>query len=234
MVASGREEDRIREVYAARAERGEAGRYRWDLPDVQLRRWSWHRALAWALAGAGGLEGRRVLDLGCGGGDWLAVLASWGMDPAGLVGIELLAERTVRARRAVPGAATILRASGYHLPLAADSMPLILASTVFSSILEAEARAALAAEIQRVLVPGGSAIIYDFRYDNPRNHEVRGFSQREVAACFPGCRLRWRRTTLAPPLARRLAPISMLAAQALEAWVPALRSHALYLLTKAA
>jgi hypothetical protein len=93
----------------------------------------------------------------------------------------------------------------------------VVQSTVFSSILDAAMRAAVAAEMARVLAPGGVILWNDFFVDNPRNRAVRGIRRREVAALFPGMDVELRRVTLAAPIARAVAPRSQLAASALEA-----------------
>jgi hypothetical protein len=64
----------------------------------------------------------------------------------------------------------------------------------------------------RVLAPGGAIAWYDFFVDNPRNAAVRGIGRSELVSLFPGFDLRLRRVTLAPPLARRLAPRAPLVA----------------------
>jgi len=66
--------------------------------------------------------------------------------------------------------------------------------------------------MQRVLKPGGMILSYDFRL-NPINPQTRGtsyFSIRpaEIKQLFPNCGYEFHRITLAPPIARRLVPIS--------------------------
>jgi hypothetical protein len=68
----------------------------------------------------------------------------------------------------------------------------------------------------RVLAPGGAILWYDFFVDNPSNPHVRGVRRREIEALFPGCRVSLRRATLAPPLARRIVPVSWNLAALLE------------------
>ena len=48
---------------------------------------------------------------------------------------------------------------------------------------------------------------YDFTYDNPSNPDVRGVPLRRVKQLFPAGRIKWKRVTLAPPLARRVVRI---------------------------
>ena len=60
----------------------------------------------------------------------------------------------------------------------------------------------------RVLKSGGSILWYDFFLSNPRNPDVQGIGRNEIFRLFPGCEVISRRLTLAPPLARFLAPRS--------------------------
>ena len=76
-------------------------------------------------------------------------------------------------------------------------------------------QAAMAAEMRRVLRPGGLIVWYDF-WTNPTNPQVRGIRPDEVRRLFPGCRCQFRRVTLAPPLARRLVRLSWTSALLLE------------------
>jgi ubiquinone/menaquinone biosynthesis C-methylase UbiE len=116
------------------------------------------------------------------------------------------------------------------LPFADGSFDLVSQFTVFSSILHAGVRRRAAAEMLRVLRPGGVALWYDFTV-NPTNRDTHGIGGDEVTRLFPGCRVRARRVTLAPPLGRLVAPRSWLLAELLEN-VPALRTHLLALIRK--
>ena len=81
------------------------------------------------------------------------------------------------------------------------------------------------------LKPGGAVLWYDFTVDNPRNPDVRGVPLARLRALFPQGRLRHRRVTLAPPLARavvRVHPALYRAANAL----PWLRTHVLAWIAK--
>ena len=82
----------------------------------------------------------------------------------------------------------------------------------------------VAAEMLRVVKPQGLILWYDFRYNNPRNSNVRGIGAAEIRGLFPGRQVELRKVTLAPPLARTLVPISWMAALALEK-IPLLRTH---------
>ena len=48
---------------------------------------------------------------------------------------------------------------------------------------------------------------YDF-WLNPTNPQTKGIRPAEIRQLFPGCRCSFQRITLAPPLARRIIPLS--------------------------
>jgi SAM-dependent methyltransferase len=177
-----------------------------------------------------GLGALRVLDFGCGAGWDLLELRALGADGARTVGLDLLAPRLRAARRLLPDAA-LVRAHGGRLPFSNDRFDLVLAFTVFSSILDEDQRRTAAGELRRVTRPGGVLMWYDLRVDNPGNPDVRRVPRRALADLFPDWTMRVRPVTLAPPLARRVAPRSWVAAQMLSVF-PLLRTHLLGWLRK--
>ncbi|HEX6533929.1 MAG TPA: class I SAM-dependent methyltransferase [Gemmatimonadaceae bacterium] len=206
-----REEERIRRAYAARGSgEGEVedARYSWLSAGHQLIAQGAERGLLRALARAGvrTLARSRVLEVGCGSGQWLRALVQWGARPEHVTGIDLQLGRLAEARSRCAGGVGLAAASGASLPFADGTFDAVLQSTVFTSILDPAVRRAVAGEMLRVLRPGGVVLWYDFLVDNPRNPDVRGVRRGEVRALFPGCRVELRRITLAPPLARALAP----------------------------
>ena len=176
------------------------------------------------------LGGRRVLDVGCGSGGILASYLALGAKPEHLVGVDLLPDRLAAARGAHP-ALTFREANAEALPFDAASFDLVILFTVLTSILDRTMAANVAAEVRRVLTPGGAVVWYDFRVDNPRNPHVRGVGRRRIAELFPGFRLRLRSTSVLPPLARRLGRATPWLYPTLAA-VPALRTHYTGLLVK--
>ena len=97
------------------------------------------------------------------------------------------------------------------------------AITLFSSLPTANMEDGVAREIGRVLRPGGWLIWYDLRRDNPWNPAVHGITRR-AASSFSGMEAELRSFTLAPPIARRLGPVTPVAYPLLHA-IPSLRSH---------
>lgn len=175
------------------------------------------------------LGAAEILDIGCGTGAELVRFVLRGARPAHCHGIDIDSGRVAEARRLHPGL-HVVNACVTQLPWADASFDLVSQFTTFSSILNSSARVAAAAEITRVLRPGGHLIWYDF-WLNPVNPRARGIRPREVRGLFPGFVGRFHRLTLAPPLARRIAPWSWMAAAVLQEFLP-LQTHYLGVLSK--
>lgn len=226
MTGRTRELRRLRDVYAGRRARGDEDRYAPYEPANLFRLQRLERDLARTLRDRGLLpwNDRSALDVGCGGGWWLRTLLRWGAPPERVAGVDALSD-AVRASRAVHPALRLTRASADLLPFPDGSFDLVSQFTVLSSILDGAMRRRVAAEMLRVLRPGGVALWYDFTV-NPTNRETRGIGARQAARLFAGCEISARRVTLAPPLARLVVPRSWLIAELLEG-VPLLRTHIL-------
>ena len=215
--AATRETERIRAAYDGRvARQTAAGLYSpanaAHLFAIQGRQ----RALLRRLRDEGlwPLADKDILELGCGSGNVLLELLGYEATPGRLHGVDLLAERAAAAHARLPHLA-LSAASGARLPYPDHSFDLVLQFTVFSSILDRTICYTVANEISRVVRPGGAILWYDF-WINPVNKQTRGIGPREVQGYFPGCRFTFDRITLAPPLARRLVPLSWSGALLLE------------------
>lgn len=97
------------------------------------------------------LEGRRVLDVGCGVGQYVRRLREL---PARAVGVDVERARVVAGGRAVPG---LLVADGEHLPFPDAAFDVVLLNEVIEHM--PDARAGLA-ECARVTVGGGHVVIF--------------------------------------------------------------------------
>ena len=174
--------------------------------------------------------GDRCLEIGYGKLGWLADLISWGLNETDLHGIELDEIRARQAQIALPNA-DLRVGNAASLPWENDSFKVVIASTVFSSILDSDVRKLIAGEIHRVLANGGVLLWYDLAVNNPRNPNVKGISATELKMLFPGFEADIKRVTLAPPIARLIAPRSLTLATLLSA-LPFLRTHLLAVLVK--
>jgi SAM-dependent methyltransferase len=168
----------------------------------------------------------RLAEVGCGDGSNLLQALQLGFEPALLTGLELLPERLQAARHRLPRGVVLIEGDATQVALPPASQHLVLAYTVFSSLLDAGFRQRLAQAMWRWLQPGGAVVAYDFTWDNPRNPDVRGVPPAEWRRLFPEGRFRSRRLTLAPPLARRAAALHPALARTLNL-LPPLRTHLL-------
>lgn len=211
--------DRVRTVYAERALRLE-GSTMSDRPnpgELHMAQ-SMERALLAMLSRKHmlPLKSREILDIGCGTGSLLLELLVDGADLGKLHGVDLLEERISRAHSLSPNL-DFRCADAQQLPYDSDRFDLVIQCTVFTSILDETMRQRIAREMIRVLrKPQGLIVWYDF-WVNPRNKETRGIRRAELRELFPDCALDIRSLTLAPPIVRRLAPVSWLSCDALEA-----------------
>ena len=176
------------------------------------------------------LTGRRVLEVGCGSGKVLASLLELGAQPENLYGMDLLPERIAEAQQHYPDL-SFQCANAEQLEFPETSFDLVLLFAVFSSILNEQMSCNVAYEVSRVLRPGGAVLWYDFRYDNPRNSNVRGMNKRDIETLFLDFHMRLHTITLLPLLARRLGRLTLVLYPALAS-VPPLRTHYLGLLVK--
>ena len=199
--------DAVRDRYARRARADE--RYRLTHPAALLALQERQRAMLalFARQGFGDLAQLRLLEVGSGGGGNLLELLQLGFLPEHLAGIELLPERHAAARARLPEAVQLVCGDASAEPVAAASRDIVLASTVFSSLLDDAFQQRLAAAMWRWLKPGGGVLWYDFTVDNPRNRDVRGVPPARIRALFPEAQVESRRVTLAPPLARAVCRV---------------------------
>ena len=149
----------------------------------------------------------RAVEVGCGTGANLLELLRLGFAPEHLTGLELLPARHAQARQVLPAATAVWLGDACEAPVPPGSQDLVLAFTVFSSLLDDGFQQRLAGAMWRWLKPGGAVLWYDFVVDNPRNPDVRGVPLARVQALFPQAALDARRVTLAPPLARAAARV---------------------------
>lgn len=167
-----------------------------------------------------GREGSTVIDLGCGAGELAGVGAQlarrW-------IGVDLRADAVAAATAAYPEV-EFIEASADAVPLESASADVVVARVLFSSLPSRQLERAVAAEIGRLLRPGGWVVWQDIRYSNPTNDAVHGLSEVAISGLFRGWERQLSTTGLLPPIARRLGPLTPVAYPLLAA-IPPLRSH---------
>jgi ubiquinone/menaquinone biosynthesis C-methylase UbiE len=163
------------------------------------------------------LHNKQILEIGCGSGYWLREFIQWGALPENIVGVDLLPARIADARHLCPAGVRLEVQNATALSFPDSRFDLAFQATAFTSMLDPNMRVGVAAEMLRTLKPNGCILWYDFFVRNPWNPDVRAVSRREIHRLFPGCRIRLRRVTLAPPLGRTLSRLSSAAYRIVEA-----------------
>ncbi len=168
----------------------------------------------------------KLLEVGCGTGGNLLDLLRIGFLPSHLSGIELLPERCTEARSRLPTSVALRVGDATQAQVEPASLDIVLAFSVFSSILDPHYQQQLADAMWSWVRPGGGVLWYDFTVNNPRNADVRGVPVKRLKALFPQGRVLTRRVTLAPPLARAATRVHP-ALYTLFNTLPWLRTHVL-------
>ena len=190
--------------------------YSWFNPANLFALHQRQRAVLAALKKCGftDLPSLSILEMGCGGGGVLTEYLEFGALPEKLYGVDLLFDRLRQAHTILP-VSGFANADGQALPFSARTFDLVLQSTAISSILDLELRRTICADMRRVLKSNGLILWYDF-WINPTNPQTHGIDPSEVRRLFPGCKFEFHKITLAPPLARRIVPVSWTLALILE------------------
>src|SRR6185295_7349966 len=95
------EETRIKSVYA---QRQGSSRYSWFNQGQLFRVHELERDILAILRskGLGHLHDKKILEIGCGQGQWLREFIKWGACPENITGIDLLPDRVTKARQLCP------------------------------------------------------------------------------------------------------------------------------------
>jgi ubiquinone/menaquinone biosynthesis C-methylase UbiE len=181
-------------------------------------------------AGISDISSLKILDLGCGTGSVLRDFVKYGASPENCFGTDLLPDRIGTARQISPNM-NFQCTNAEALPYQDSFFDMILCFTVFTSIFDKTMKQNIANEMLRVLKSDGIILWYDYHMNNPKNPDVRGVKTEEIQSLFSECHIHLERTTLAPPLARAVAPYSTILCQLLEK-IPLLCTHYLGIIMK--
>ena len=214
--------ERIATTYAGYARSGHAarweGRTRGDAQMAAERE-------GWIVDALGDAALGTVVDVGCGDANVARAIERRGRRPRRYVGLDLLTDRLRGASARTPWARLIV-GDAERCPLADACADAAVTSTLLSSLPDQRSREAVAAELARIVRPGGRVVVYDLRYPSPANPRVRPVGLAELRSLFPGWRLLQARTlTLLPPLARTSVFGGGPLRYRILASLPLLRSH---------
>lgn len=128
------------------------------------------------------LSGLRILDVGCGSGRWLRWYLELGAAPDRVHGVDVSDARFAEGR-AINPAVDLAVIDGERLPFEDASFDLVTQWVCFMCVPTEAWRHRLAAEMRRVLRPGGHV----FWWDTPRaNAQLTDGRPLDPAAFFPG------------------------------------------------
>ena len=154
----------------------------------------------------------------------------WEAKPENLYGVDLLQERINVANNISPNI-NFLCGNAESIAFNDKFFDIITQFTCFTSILDPEMKKNIAKEMMRLLKDDGIILWYDFRYNNPKNNDVKGIKKAEIKDLFPNCSYDFNLITLAPPIARKLALVSYLSCYLLSK-IPILKTHYLIIIKK--
>lgn len=197
-------------------------------PDVYMARQERERALLrWIRkCRLAPVKSKKLLEIGCGSGANFLEFLRLGFRPENMVGNEILPERIRAAREVLPNNLLLLPGNALELDIPVGSYDIVLQSTLFTSILDSEFQSELAQRMWEWVAPGGGVLWYDFIYNNPHNHDVRGVPLAQIRRLFPEGHLRHWRLTLAPPISRSVTRIHPAIYRVFNA-IPIFRTHVL-------
>ena len=150
------------------------------------------------------------LEKGCGSGGVLTEFLSFGASPTNLCGVDLLIDQLNVSKECLPGSC-FLNADIQQLSFPDHQYDLVLQFKAISSILDDDIRERICVDILRVLKLGGVLISDDF-WLYPTNKQTRGLRPDEIRRLFPNCSYEFHKITLAPPITRRVVPVSWMVA----------------------
>lgn len=225
--------DQIKVQYARRdATKGD--RYAWHQLDVMNQETAKSLAVQQLLRRSIGkdLSHIHVLDVGCGTGTLLRSLLELGVQPQKCTGIDFLSDRIEEAISQSPQGMQF-HVGGLESVDPAHSFDLVTAFTVLSSVLDVQARQQLINEMWDRVKPGGWMMIFDFRFNNPRNRDVRAVKSKDFDCLSVSCAHQITKSLLTPPpIARRLCQFHSVLDRVFAAMLPIARSHSIWMFEK--
>jgi len=146
---------------------------------------------------------KKMLEIGAGNGANIHFFIREGFMPENIWANELLGNRFMLLKQSFPHI-NCLEGDASQLNFE-NHFDLIFQSTVFTSILDMDFKMKLARTMMKMLKSDGVVLWYDFKFDNPRNKDVKGISKREIKRLFPDAsKIICKKVTLAPPIGRKV------------------------------
>ena len=130
------------------------------------------------------LAEKKILDIGCGYGDWLRFFAELKGSSLGLVGVDISPQRISTAKAINPGIELII-GNAVLLPFPDESFDIVTQFDTFEHFLDEANLRKAAQELTRVLKKKGFLLWFDLLPFLPSADLTRGYSLKEVKTLFP-------------------------------------------------
>ncbi len=167
-----------------------------------------------------------VLDVGCGTGRLVRFLIDLGFDPEKLMGIDLLEDRVLDARTRTATAAEFEVRDLLESQIERQ-FDLVFAFTLLSSLVDPVVQGRMIDSLWKCVKPGGWLIVFDFRFNNPRNHDVIRIRPRDIVGRLHPSRVSTQTLCVPPPVARTIGRYVNGLDRCVVHAMPFLRSHVL-------
>ena len=123
-----------------------------------------------------------ILDVGCGSGGSLLNMLRLGFNSNNMFGIDILKERINDAKTRFQNI-NFIHGNATSMDFSDSEFDIVMESTMFVQITDSELASNIAAEMMRVLKPGGYLILVDWRYSKPGG-KYKAFSKKRMIGLF--------------------------------------------------
>lgn len=169
----------------------------------------------------------KLLEIGAGDGVNLIAFKKYGFSWDNLSGNELIIEYGERLKKNILSENVYI---GDALELNfQNNFDIVFQSTVFTSILDDSFKKKLADKMFEMTKQGGLILWYDFKYNNPKNKDVKGIGKNEIRELFSHSKkIEFHNVTIAPPIGRKVKRFYNL----FNFMFPFLRTHVIAVIKK--
>ena len=129
------------------------------------------------------LKNKKILDVGCAGGNTVKLMMSLGANEKNIYGIDIRKNRIEHAKMMYPSA-KFFKMDARNIKYPDNKFDFINIFTLFSSIKDSKSRKQISNEIQRVLKPNGLILYYDLRYANLSIRMLFPLIKKKLIICF--------------------------------------------------
>lgn len=156
----------------------------------------------------------KILDVGCGNGNFLRFLYNKGFLEENMYGIDISWEALSIAKNRYPKINFICQ-DAQNIPFPDNYFDLVFAILILSVVLDEEVQKRIIQEIRRAVKDKGLVFIYDMRFFSP-NPSTRKVKRSVIEKYFSKDRITRYILTLNPYIARILSPVSFELCRKLE------------------